>query len=117
MPTTTRRRLLAMAAGIPAAFSLSTAQATPSPEDDAELVKAYAEFLAIDREYHFDPAGVEQKDEERKDLFRRWCATQDRVLQADVQSPNGLIIMALMGISNISEIVGGSVRQFGSCWA
>ena len=78
-----------------------------SPKD-ADLAKAYAEFIACDREFHFDPAGAEQEEEEREAFYQNWCDLMDRVLYADVNSPNSLIIVSLMGI-RVSDLLTDSL--------
>jgi hypothetical protein len=87
--------------GTPAATTAIPAALAPpafgAPSgDDSELLKAYADFIAFDHWFYFDPARHEHSEEQRDRYFRQWCDLKDRISEFTPTTLAGFAAQTLM---------------------
>jgi len=91
-----RRNFLTGTAGAAvAAIAVPTIAAT---HPDAELLAAYAEFVAWDRKWAIDQDNNSHSDDEIEVRYERWSAFLDTFEERPATTPDGLAVIALAAL-------------------
>lgn len=108
MTDLSRRALLtgAASAAIVGSSVAGAALAATTAHPDADLIAAYAKFVAWDREYNFSPERHLQSNDGRDAGYIKWVSLNESVLSFRAKTAEGLAILALMALRENDVLAG-----------
>jgi len=80
-----------------AAVPVLAAAGLPARHPDADLIAAYAAFVAYDRGL-IQTEDDEETDEQRDAAYDRWCGLFESVIGTRARTPEGLAVLALAAL-------------------